>query len=64
MSRPTSTPDSHALDARVVVARPGHRTDVRLRADAGDVVAVIGPNGAGKTTVLSALAGLVGLDDG
>src|SRR5690606_6001635 len=53
-----------ALDAHVVVARPAHRTDVRLRADAGDVVAVIGPNGVGKTTVLSAIAGLVELTDG
>ncbi len=52
------------LEARVVVARAGHRTDLDLLAAPGDVVAVVGPNGAGKTTLLHALAGLVGLSAG
>jgi len=52
------------LDARVVVERARHRTDLALRAEPGDVVAVVGPNGAGKTTLLHALAGLVPVADG
>ncbi|MDP3968580.1 MAG: ATP-binding cassette domain-containing protein, partial [Nocardioides sp.] len=53
-----------SLDARVVVDRAGHRTDVSLAARRGDVVAVVGPNGAGKSTLLHGLAGLLPLDDG
>ncbi|HYN28713.1 MAG TPA: ATP-binding cassette domain-containing protein [Dermatophilaceae bacterium] len=68
------------LDAHVVVERPptphrragrgragagpGHRTEVRLRAADGEVLALLGPNGAGKSTVLAALAGLVPLTAG
>ncbi len=52
------------LDAHVVVRRPDHTLDVRLRAEPGDVVAVIGPNGAGKSTLVRALAGIVPLDEG
>ena len=32
---------------------------VRLRAEAGEIVAVIGPNGAGKSTLLKTIAGLL-----
>jgi branched-chain amino acid transport system ATP-binding protein len=32
--------------------------DVRLRIDAGELVAVVGPNGAGKSTLINAMAGL------
>jgi molybdate transport system ATP-binding protein len=53
-----------ALDARLVVKRPGFTLDVALTAAEGEVVALLGPNGAGKTTALRALAGLTGLDDG
>jgi molybdate transport system ATP-binding protein len=52
------------LDAHVVVRRPGHTLDVRLRAEPGDVIAVIGPNGVGKSTLVRALAGIVPLSDG
>ena len=52
------------LDARVVVQRPGHRLEVTLAAEPGDVVAVVGPNGSGKTTLLRALAGLQPLTEG
>jgi iron complex transport system ATP-binding protein len=44
---------SVALGGRTVL------TDVALKADAGEFVAVVGPNGAGKTTLLRAIAGLV-----
>jgi len=47
-----------ALDARVVVKRPGFHLDVGLHVDAGETVALLGPNGAGKSTTLDALAGL------
>lgn len=53
-----------ALDAHVVVRRPGHTLDVSLTADPGDVVAVIGPNGAGKSTLVRALAGIEPLTEG
>lgn len=47
-----------ALDAHVVVERPGFRLDATLTAGPGEVVAVMGPSGAGKSTLLSVLAGL------
>ncbi|MCV7193481.1 ATP-binding cassette domain-containing protein [Mycolicibacterium brumae] len=53
---------STALDAHVVVELAG--LDVRLRAAAGEVVAVMGPSGAGKTMLLETIAGLNRLDDG
>jgi len=34
-------------------------TDISLRIDAGQIVALLGSNGAGKTTTLNAIAGLV-----
>ncbi|WP_433226836.1 ABC transporter ATP-binding protein [Microtetraspora malaysiensis] len=58
MTRPT------ALDARLVVARPGFTLDLDLQVAAGEVVALLGPNGAGKTTALRALAGLTPLAEG
>jgi molybdate transport system ATP-binding protein len=53
-----------ALDARVVVQRPGFRLEADVQAEAGEVVAIMGPSGAGKSTLLGVLAGLVRLDDG
>jgi molybdate transport system ATP-binding protein len=53
-----------ALDARVVVQRPGFRLEAELHAEPGEVIAVMGPSGAGKSTLLGVLAGLVRLDDG
>ncbi|MET7420698.1 ABC transporter ATP-binding protein [Dactylosporangium sp. NPDC005555] len=53
-----------AVDAHIVVDRGTFRLDIRLRIDAGQVVALLGPNGAGKTTALRALAGLQPLTAG
>lgn len=53
-----------ALDARVVVQRPGFRLEAEVRAEPGEVVAVMGPSGAGKSTLLGVLAGLIRLDEG
>ncbi|MEW2459428.1 ATP-binding cassette domain-containing protein [Microbacterium sp. NPDC047426] len=58
------TAGAHAgrLDARVVVHRA--HLDVALGVAAGECVAIMGPSGAGKTTILSAIAGLLRIDDG
>ncbi|TYB40370.1 ABC transporter ATP-binding protein [Micromonospora sp. AP08] len=52
------------LDAHLVADRGAFHLDVRLRIEAGEVVALLGPNGAGKTTALRALAGLHPLSAG
>jgi ABC-type Fe3+/spermidine/putrescine transport system ATPase subunit len=45
---------------------PGGRgvSDLSLRADQGEVIAVIGPSGCGKTTLLRVVAGLIPPDEG
>jgi molybdate transport system ATP-binding protein len=53
-----------ALQAHVVVRRPGFTLDIDLAADPGEVVALLGPNGAGKSTTLRALAGLTAMPAG
>ncbi len=53
-----------ALDAHLVVERPGFRLDLRLTAAPGEIVALLGPNGAGKSTALRALAGLEPMSKG
>ncbi|OZM82548.1 sulfate/molybdate ABC transporter ATP-binding protein [Pseudonocardia sp. MH-G8] len=53
-----------ALDAHVVVRRPGFSLDVALQTAPGEVLAVLGPNGAGKSTLLGVLAGLLRPDEG
>lgn len=45
------------LDAEVQVSRGGFTLDARLRASAGETVAVMGPSGAGKSTLLGVIAG-------
>jgi molybdate transport system ATP-binding protein len=53
------------LQARAVVHRDAEFSlDVELHIEAGETVALLGPNGAGKSTLVSALAGLIPLDDG
>ncbi len=61
---PASAEPAALLDAVLGVTLGGFTLDARLRASAGDVVAVLGPNGSGKTTTLRALAGLHALDHG
>lgn len=39
-------------------------SDVTLRAEAGEIVAIVGRNGAGKSTTLKAMAGLLPLSEG
>lgn len=53
-----------SLDARVVVRREGWTLDVDLHLPAGETAALLGPNGAGKTTLVSAVAGIIPLDEG
>lgn len=48
-----------ALDAAVLVRRPGFTLDIAVTVTPGEVVAVLGPNGAGKSTFLAVVAGLL-----
>jgi molybdate transport system ATP-binding protein len=53
------------LEAHLRVRRDdGFVLDMSLSLDHGETVALLGPNGAGKSTAVSALAGLVPLDEG
>ncbi len=52
------------LDARLGVRRGEFHLDVSLSIAEGEVLAVLGPNGAGKSTILTAVAGLLAVDDG
>jgi thiamine transport system ATP-binding protein len=55
------------LDVRDISVRFGERlvlTDLSLRVDTGEVLAVLGPSGAGKSTLLRVIAGLLAPDDG
>ncbi|RRJ85762.1 molybdate ABC transporter permease subunit [Gulosibacter macacae] len=62
-TKPSATPtDPVPLDAHIVLTE--RDIDVRLRAAAGETVAVIGPNGAGKSSVIDAISGLLDLDAG
>ena len=51
-----------AVDLTATIAERG--TDLRLRVEPGQVVAVLGANGAGKSTLLSLLSGLLHPDTG
>jgi molybdate transport system ATP-binding protein len=51
-----------AVDLTATIAERG--TDLRLRVEPGEVVAVLGANGAGKSTLLSLLSGLLHPDAG
>jgi len=58
-------PVTAGLDARLMVTRSGGFVlDAHLAIAPGMTVALLGPNGAGKSTVVSALAGLIPIDDG
>lgn len=53
------------LAATMVIRRGEQFTlELALHVAAGTTVALLGPNGAGKSTVVSALAGLLSLDEG
>ncbi|MFT4730369.1 MAG: molybdate transport system ATP-binding protein, partial [Granulosicoccus sp.] len=38
--------------------------DVKMRCNAGELLALVGPSGSGKTTVLRSIAGLQAIDTG
>src|SRR5947207_2693069 len=55
------------LEAREITINYGRRaavSNVSLRANPGEVIAIIGPNGAGKSTLLRALNGALALSAG
>ncbi|MEA2488096.1 MAG: molybdate transport system ATP-binding protein, partial [Actinomycetota bacterium] len=54
----------NGLEARICVRRAAKTIDVELSVPARKTVALLGPNGAGKSTVVSALCGLIRLDEG
>src|SRR5690606_34200853 len=64
-ARPADGAVVSTLQAKVGVRRPdGFTLEVDLDAPAGTTTALLGPNGAGKSTVVSAIAGLLPIDDG
>ena len=66
-SRPASTNQTLAVDARDLVKRFGPVRAVEgvtLQVAAGEIVAFLGPNGAGKTTTIDMLLGLSQPDSG
>jgi molybdate transport system ATP-binding protein len=53
------------IDAALVVRRSdGFVLDASLQVERGDTHALVGPNGAGKSTLVSAIAGLLAIDEG
>lgn len=52
------------LDAHIVKRRRSFTVDVRVRAAAGERLAIFGPSGAGKSSILSCIAGLERPDAG
>jgi len=56
---------TQGLEARLVVRRGDQfELDLTLEVSPGETLALLGPNGAGKSTTLSALAGIVPIEEG
>ncbi len=62
MSRVEPPVPAGAVDLTATIAERG--TDLQLRVEPGQVIAVLGANGAGKSTLLSLLSGLLHPDTG
>lgn len=56
----TGLSKSYGLDAE----RTEVLSDVNLKVDEGEFIAIVGFSGSGKTTLISALAGLISVDEG
>ena len=60
----TPPPLLELSDLRVRLGDQFVVSDLNLRIETGEMVALVGPSGCGKTTVLRSIAGLQALDEG